>query len=351
MAQATAKDVARQAGVDPSTVSRVLNRPSSRHRYDEVTIQRIRAAARRLGYVPSRTAQALRTGKTLLLALLVSDISNPFFAELAAGIERRVRARGYRLLVCNTDESAAVQAGHLQELLSRGVDGVIVSPSGSEGLRPVMEAGVPLVSIDRRLPGLHVPHVGLDDVRAGQMLGEHLREVGYRQLGVVAPATKHDSSIRLRLQGLRQGLGQGGRVAWVADILHLAPLREAAAAVRDKLQTSRPEAVVGLNLLSSLATLEAVGQLRLDVPGQIGLAGIDDFAAAPFLQSPLTVVAQPIDAIAEETVAILLGPPKQGGNGPIHFLEPVLMKRASLRSRVRMQEMRNVCVDSHDFGQ
>lgn len=329
MARVTAKDVARAAGVDPSTVSRVLNGPGGSHRYDPATAARIREAAERLGYSPSPTARALRTGRSSLLGLVVSDIADPFFAELAAQVERRVSERSYRLVVCSTDERPERQQALLQELILRGVDGLIVSPAGPAGIRDVLESGAPLVTIDRPLRGMPVAHVGLDDLEAGRMLGEHLRAAGHTRAGVVVPAMGHDPSLQLRLRGLRMGLGSGGavvwRVSWPRTVGRLAVVEM----IREHLKADRPDVVVGMNSASSLAILQAIVALPIRMPDDLAVAGIDDFPAAAFVNPPVTVVAQPIEAIAHRAVWMLLDRPAAEEGGQVSLLPPLLIERAS----------------------
>ena len=306
--RATASDVARLAGVDPSTVSRVLNRAFDHHSYATETVDRVRRAAKKLGYRPSLAARGLRTGRTMLLGMVVSDIASPFFAELAARVERRARRHKYRLIVCNTDENPRWQAEHLAELISHPVDGLIVSPTGSRGCRRAVNAGVPMVTIDRRLPLPSVPHVGLNNLAAGRMLGEHLRDSGRRRVAVVMPSAK-DQPVRAdRLEGLRQGLAPTGSVVWVQETSVLMLHRSTRAQLRRRLEQSdpAPDAIVGLTQVSTLSAMEVLTQSGIAFPEQMALAGIDDFPAAALMRPAVTVVAQPIDQIAAAALDALI---------------------------------------------
>jgi LacI family transcriptional regulator len=341
MHRTTAKDVAAAVEVDPSTVSRVLHGNSPRHRYDPRTVRRIREAARRLGYRPSGTARALRTGKTTLIGLVVADIASPFFAELAGRVERHLRASGYRLVVCNTDEQADRQAALITELMSHPMEGLIVAPSGVEGLDEALAAGVALVTVDRpsRMKGSRggggIGHVGLDDELAGRMIGAHLSQRGHRRAGVILPDSPDDPGIGWRLMGLKQGLGLGGEVLWTVPGPRTSFSPDTSDAVCQRIREQKPDVLVGLNLASSLMALEAISRLELEVPQQIGVTGIDDFPAAAFWRPPVTVAAQPIERIADAAVNMLLeriGRPGQT-DARTHLLPPVMMERGSLKRR------------------
>lgn len=338
MTRVKAKDVAQLAQVDPSTVSRVLGRNNSSHRYDPKTVERVREAARHLGYRPSGMARALRTGKTMLVGMVVADIANPFFAELAGRIERHIRAAGYRLLLCSAQEQGELQNEQFAELIHHPVAGLIVSPVAQDGLREATELGLPLITIDRPTTLKGVSHVGLDDVLAGRMLGEHLRDLGYDSVGVVMPETAGDPGIEQRLQGLQHGLGTG-QIEWTVsapqatftfDDSHEATVSQ----VCQRFSAQPTQAVVGLNLDANLIAVESLFRMDAEIPQRVGLAGIDDFPAAPFLRPPMTVVAQPLEEIAARAVAMLMEQINATtSTAPTRrqLLSPTLIKRGSLR--------------------
>ena len=340
MANVTAQDVARLAGVDPSTVSRVLNRSFSRHRYTPETVGRIRKAARQLGYRPSLAARALRTGNSMLVALVVSDIANPFFAELAGSAERHAREQGYRLIVCNTQENPKWQAEHISDLVSRGVDGLIISPSGSNGLTAAAKVDLPVVLIDRPAPKGNWLFVGLDNVKAGQLLSKHLAKLHYKRVGLVMPQVATDPTLKQRLEGFKRGFGSSGRIIWVARVPAGSAMQaQARVVVRSRIQSSRrwPEAIVGLTNTCTLGTIEAMVDLGITWGESVGLAGIDDFPAASLLRPAVTEAAQPIEQIAANAVRLLLAymaKPKRPTGRKSVLLNPVFIRRDSLPDRL-----------------
>lgn len=352
-AAATASDVAKAAGVDRSTVSRILNRAFDDHRYAPRTIRAVEKAARELRYRPSNTALALRTGRTMLVGLVVADIANEFFGQLTAAIESALGTHGYRLMIGSTTEDPATQARHLDEMLHRKVDGLILCPAGSSGLKKTGDAGTPVVLIDRPLSRSALPFVGLDNHDAGRQLGEHLRGLGYRTVGLVLPAGGDDPTLRWRVRGLEAGLGEGGRIAWRHEVA-LRPDASDRQALAERLITTSAEpveALVGLTNDSTVTAMRALRDVGWRVPERVGLAGIDDFRAAELLDPPLTVVAQPITAIAQTACDTLLDAmsgraasgAESGAESVKHqdcLLPPQLVRRESLRRLTPTEESR-----------
>ncbi len=293
---ATAADVAAFAGVDRSTVSRVLRGDLKTHRYAPDTVKRVRRAAHTLGYRPSRIAQALRTGKTRLVGLLVADIANPFFGQIARHVERELGRHAYRLLICNTDQCDARQAEHIHDLIGRGVDGLLVAPTGAGGLRKAASHQVPLVLLDR--PATRgVRFVGLDNIDAGRQLGDLLQQRGYTDVMAVRADDAVDATLDLRYEGLAQSLAGVARLrrTTVQAMPTIHP------------QDHNVRAMVALNNDAAIAIYRWVRHHGHRIPADIGVAAFDDFPGAELLSPALTVIAQPMDQIAAQAVSRLVG--------------------------------------------
>lgn len=333
MAKVTSKDVGRLAGVHPSTVSRVMNRAFDKYTYDPETIARVEKSARQLGYRPSNAARALRMGKTMLLGVVVSDIANSFFGELASLIERYARAQGYRALICNTQDDPELQAEHLEDLAARHVDGIILCPSGLSGCERLLAADHPLVIVNRPALLGKAPYVGLNNHLAGKMLGDHLRKLGKNSIGVVMPEIPHHPTLIERFNGLLEGMAGQVNVQWtVSGPIDWLPV-EGKHLICEKIQQSSPavDAVVGLTSQSTLAIIHALGDLDLRIGSQMGVAGIDDFTAARVVRPGITVIAQPVYQIAQHATDLLVQR-MAGSDQPIQTLRvtPTLEDRGSL---------------------
>ena len=333
-------DVARRSGVDLSTVSRVLNRSFENHKYAPETVERVQNTAGELGYQPSFAARALRTGKTMLLGVVVSDIANSFFGEIASSLDECISGHGYRLLISNTSEDPARQAGHIDGMLAHGVDGLIVSPSGEDGLDRAVEVGVPVVTIDRPLPGSSLPFVGLDNKAATHLLAVKLKARGYRRVGVVVPESRTDPTLHERLAGLCSALeAEDCTLSWTVQIPPADDLqKEVKRVMSDKFRTEEglPDAVVGLSNVCTMGLLEALADCGLAWGASLGLAGIDDFSAAPLVRPSVTVVRQPVRRIAAEAFSLLLERMKNPGEGfaaATVLVEPEWTERESLPER------------------
>ena len=327
----SARDVARLAGVDPSTVSRVLRGKTVQHRYAPETIERVRRAAAELNYRPSLAARALRTGRSMMVGMVVSEVANPFFARLASHVERAAWDQGYRVVICSTNENAQRQEQQIADLASRGVDGLIIAPVAGACLGEFQA----VVAIDRPAEEKGIPYVGLNNEKAGRMLGKNLIKRGYRRIGVVIPATETDPTLQCRLNGLQEELGESGQIEWCLEVASdpQALPEIARQAINQIERDSLPDAIVGLTNWCTLGILEALRRLGIAWGEEVGLAGIDDFAAASILQPAITVVAQPIEAIATTATQLLLkriAATTLTEEQTTHLLEPIWIERESL---------------------
>ena len=169
----TIRDVARRADVAPTTVSRVINNSGY---VSKATRERVEAPIAELGYVPNTLARSLRFKKTSTLALVLPDITNPFWTTVARGVEDAASDRGFNVILCNTDESEAEQAKYLTVLLQKQIDGIVLAPARStaEPVELIQRQGVPVVVLDRHVPCAQVDMVRCDSVRGAYQLVRHL---------------------------------------------------------------------------------------------------------------------------------------------------------------------------------
>ncbi|MGW2597015.1 LacI family DNA-binding transcriptional regulator [Streptomyces klenkii] len=303
---ANIKDVAERAGVSVATVSRVLNGRSP----VAETRERVLAAVAELGYRPDAVARALRTARTRTLGLVISDLRNPFFTELADAVEQEARRLGYSLIIGNAGESTRQQDDHIRTLLDRRIDGLLVSSAGtgSAMLREAAGAGTPLVLLDRTVPGVAAPCVRAEGRAALTELAAHLAALGRRRPAViVAPAGTPVGDERLEL--FRAALAAHG-IALPPERVGASPdLRpEGGRQVMRRLLdlAEPPDAVLATDNLMALGALDEVRARGLRVPSDVALVAFDDVAWFAHLDPPLTAVAQPTRALGEAAVHTLL---------------------------------------------
>lgn len=302
----TLADVAADAGVSPSTVSRVLT--SSRPVGADVA-HRVRASAARLGYSGNGIARALRNRRTDTVGMVVPSILNPFFTSLVDSLERTLHGSGKQLLLCDSRQDPAIEAEHLRALVERHVDGIVVSPCDDEASIPAVArtaAAVPLVQLDRRVEVSGTDWVGLDDHRALGMLLEHLRDRG---AGVVAFVTSEmtNSSTIDRARGFRDNAAALGlEIASDGVVLGEFSIASGERGARTLMQGNRrPDAIVCADDLIAVGVLRACRAMGLLVPDDVQVTGIDDIELAGLVSPTLTTLAQPTARMAEEAVRLL----------------------------------------------
>jgi DNA-binding LacI/PurR family transcriptional regulator len=291
----TIEDIARQLGLSPSTVSRALNDSPL---ISERTRQRVRAAAEALGYRRNELARALTKGTLRFIGLLIPDITNPFFAEVARGVEDIASARRYGVLLCNTDESLAKEQQYAHFLREHQVSGLILtSPTVDDPcVQELLHTGTPLVLVSRITHVSEVSYVCTDDVQGAILAVEHLIRLGHRAIGFIGGPPEVTPNQR-RLQGYRQAL-QAHNLPFREEITrHGGSFTQEAGYIimKEYLQlNSPPTAVFAANDLIALGAIEAIVEEGLSVPEDVAIVGYDDIPFASLPGVELTTVAQPV---------------------------------------------------------
>jgi len=286
----TIADVAREAGVSSQTVSRVLNnkaeiKPETRRSVTEVI--------ERLGYRPSSIARSLATNRTHTFGLVVPDIANPFWPEIARGIEDVAWERGYHVFLCNTTEAPQREEAVLQLLEDKRVDGVIVAGSRlpDERLRPLIDRHPAAVLVNRVLPGGHAGSVRIDVSHGAKLATDHLLSRRRRCIALMAgPPTSQNS--QGHINGYTAALRAAGRDIDQQLIIPSAPYREDGLQATKTLLASRPDvdALYCYNDLIAIGVMQACSELGLRVPDDIAVAGNDDILLAGLVTPALTTL-------------------------------------------------------------
>jgi DNA-binding LacI/PurR family transcriptional regulator len=302
----TMGDVAARADVSKTTVSHVINETRF---VEEETKQRVLQAIAELGYRPSAVARSLTTNRTETVGVIVSDVSNHFFAEVLRGIEQVLRPENYALLVCNTAEILEREAHYLDLLLRQRVDGIIAAATSRRWnvLTEVEIQHMPVVFVDRSFEGLGGPFVGVDNRRGAYLGATHLVECGHRRIGILA-GFQRLSTMRERLAGFRQAL-QERDVSLPEEWVVTSPLSiEGGHEAMQQMLTlpERPAAVFINNNLLSLGALLAINELGLRCPEDVSAVGFDDHPWAAVSDPPLTVIRQPAQQVGRSAAQILL---------------------------------------------
>jgi DNA-binding LacI/PurR family transcriptional regulator len=329
---ATIKDVARRAGVAISTVSAVLNRSAP---VSELVISKVDKAIAAVGYVPHGAARSLRSGNSQLIGLIVPNIANPHFAAVAREIENICLTAGYMTVVYSTGQDSERESQVLKMLRVQRVAGLIVIPTRSDaehGSHLVGKINVPTVLLDMFVEGLPYDVIKTDNIEAGRLATDHLLGIGHRRIGIIVGiaglATSDD-----RLAGYLKAHAERG-VA-VEPGLQVAGNFDQAQAYQRTLEIlqrrDRPTALVAISNMMTLGLLFAVREIKLKVPADLSIVGIDDLEFAAVIDPPPTVVVTPILAMARRSIELLLKQivNKEAATGAWEIHQPHLLVRHS----------------------
>ncbi|RJQ84998.1 LacI family DNA-binding transcriptional regulator [Amycolatopsis panacis] len=297
---ATISDVAARAGVSTATVSRTLNGKST---VDPELAARVVTAAEELGYQPNGLARNLRRQETAVLALIISDVENPFFTALARGVEDLAQTSGYSVVLCNADENVDKERRYLDVALQERVAGVVLSPTGpATNVALLRRLGTPVVAVDRPLAGTDGDQVLVNTHRAARDATRHLMAGGYRRIGCLSgPAGVRTADDRLT--GYLDAVGEENalyrRASYRAEGARLA-----AGELLDL--ATPPDALLIANSTMAIGVLEALATRALRPGRDVGLVSFDDAPWATLIDPPLTVVAQPAYELGRAAAQLLL---------------------------------------------
>ncbi|MBF4570654.1 LacI family DNA-binding transcriptional regulator [Plantibacter sp. VKM Ac-2880] len=318
---ASVKDVAARAGVSVGTVSNVLNRPE---KVSPVTVERVHAAIDELGFVRNDAARQLRAGRSRSIGLVVLDVGNPFFTDVARGAEDRADTEGLSVLLGNSDESLDRERAYLDLFEEQRVAGVLITPLGDDldRLARLRDRGTPTVLVDRQTDDASFSSVAVDDVAGGRLAVEHLVSLGRRRIAVVGgPSTLRQ--VRDRLAGATQAVetAVAGGVDVQLETLETTSLtvlqgRAAGEAITGRPRDAWPDAVFAANDLLAMGVLQAFSMLgSVRVPEDIALIGYDDIDFASAAVVPLSSIRQPSALMGHTAVELLLREAAAGVGG------------------------------------
>jgi LacI family transcriptional regulator len=323
-------DVAAAAGVSVTTVSHVLNntRPVS-----EELRRRVQDAVAASGYSTNSVARALATKNTMLIGIVMSFLSNPFFAPLVSAIEKTARRRGYTLLLTDNHENAAEEAKQVKIMLDRRVDGMILAPASTNPepmLDLITQRGTPAVLVDR-FADQRFDEVGVENVEPTASLVAHLAERGHTRIALISGRAGLSTTAE-RIEGYRIGLERAG-LPYDKNLVRsggsqIEPATKAAVALLRL--PDPPTAMVAANNAMTVGALRGLRDIGVRVPDDVAVAAFDDFEWADLMSPGLTTVAQPIEDMGNLAAKLLIkriggyaGPPEQ------RTLPPVFRHRQS----------------------
>ncbi|MFC8530155.1 LacI family DNA-binding transcriptional regulator [Nocardia sp. NPDC057227] len=323
------KEVAAAAAVSVGTVSNVLNAPE---KVAPATVARVQQAIDRLGFVRNDAARQLKAGRSRCVGLVVLDIGNPFFSDIARAAQERAAAHDLVVLLGSSDDDPERERQYLETFDEQRVFGLMISPSGAgdERIGALRNRGIPVVLVDRDGNGTPFSSVAVDDIAGGDLAVRHLCGTGRRRIAVVGgPATL--SQIADRRTGARRAAAEHGVELEIWDTAAPTVLagRQVGERIADRPVGERPDAVFCVNDLLAIGVLQALTLRGVRVPADIALMGYDDIDFAQSAIVPLTSIRQPRAEIGSSAVDLLIAAAERGGEPEHVCFRPTLVERAS----------------------
>ena len=302
----TLNDVARLAGVSSMTVSRVIN--NSGHIGPE-TRAKVNQAIVELGYMPNVLARQLRSKRTKTIALVLTDITNPFFTTIARGVEDTARAQGYAVMFCNTDESEAEELEYVRVLIQRRVDGVLLVPAtdSSGSLQLLHKHGLPVVVLDRHVRSGQVDEVRTDSEAGAYLAIRHLIDLGHRRIAVLTGPADVSTSMD-RVAGYRRALAEESLEPDSRYILFGEYNDASGFEMTRRILAARPRptALFAANNFIAFGAIQALREAGLSIPEEMSIAVFDDLPQGWVFDPFLTVVSQPAYEIGRRATELML---------------------------------------------
>ena len=326
----TIVDIARAAGVSKTTVSRVLNGNFSQ--VTRETKEKVQAVISSLDYTPNALAQSLRSLKTDVIGIVLSDLQNPFWSAVLDGVERTCRSLGYSLMICNARKDAAIEEQHIKGLRNNKVDGIIINPTAKNQalFESLIENRYPIIALNRKIQGLPIETIAVDNVKGAFLATEHLIRLGRRRIAILVYPPGGVSPRLERIEGYISALNHYGIDVDDSLIRIVEDGKDAAKLATKRMLAGddRPEAIFSTNNLMSLEILEAIKESHIGIPHEMSFVGYDETAWSRLVDPPLTIVKQPAYEMGQLAATDLIRQIRSKhkiAQAKTHLMEPVLV--------------------------
>ena len=297
MGYVTLKQIAKAAGVSLSTTSRALN---GKMDVSEETREKILETARKLGYLPNRSALSLKKQKTYAIGVIVEDNSNPFWSEVLKGIEKTARKQGYHVILTNTDRNYRNEVENIKLLLERRVDGLLIVPNQEkyDDLKELKERGIPFVIMGRHVEGLETPMVYTNDIDGGYVATMHLIERGCKRIAFIGAQSYNTASIE-RCEGYKMALKEAG-IGIDRSLIKISTnsIRNGVMEVESSYDHLKEllndkvdfDGVFAYNDLMAFGVIKALKEANISIPDRVKVIGYDDIFYASIITPRLTTM-------------------------------------------------------------
>ncbi|MFZ2286311.1 MAG: LacI family DNA-binding transcriptional regulator [Bacteroidales bacterium] len=303
------RELAKLINLSTTTVSRVLNGKSEKYRISSKTAQRVIKAAQEYEYSPSKIARGLKMDRTDTIGLIIPDISNPFFADIAQSIEKEARMKGFSLILCDSGDDLNDEKELIGLLRSHKVDGMIIAPVGTrfEHIIQVYNSGIPIVVIDRCFPDINVPSITSDNYQGGYDAVNYLISLGHKKI-ICIQGKPESLPSKERLRGYIDACKEND-IKIDKDFI----MGDSFTIENGYRQTriifsmeNPPTAVFAFSNLISLGVIKAVNEMGMKIPDDISLISFDEQPYSAYLSTPMTTVSQKKSEIGQLSIDVLL---------------------------------------------
>ncbi|GAA4441237.1 LacI family DNA-binding transcriptional regulator [Pontibacter saemangeumensis] len=301
-------DIARQLNVSITTVSFILNGKAKEKRISDSLAEKVLKLVEEVNYKPNQLARSLRTGKTKTIGLMVEDISNPFFANIARLIEEKAYKQGYKIIYCSTEDDTGKTRDLISMFRDKHVDGYIITPpQGMKAdIQDLISDGFPVVLVDRYITGMEANYVVVDNLAGAFNATAHLVGQGYKKIAMVTTDSKQNQMLQ-RLEGYQKALESHELAPTVLAIPYRHDAEQMISEIMDFLSKRKDvDAVLFATNYMAIRGLEAISRLDLAIPADIGVVAYDDHDVFRFYKPSITAVAQPTEAIADQVINVML---------------------------------------------
>ena len=302
----TIRDVAKQAGVAPVTVSRVINNSGV---VSPKTRQSVQTAIDELGYIPNMLGPSLRSQQTMTLAFVVTDITNPFWTTVTRGVVDVAQTSGYSTILCNTDESEDKQEQYLQMLLRRRIDGILLVPASTspDPIKLIQKQGIPVIVLDRQVSDVDVDTVRADSEEGAYLLTLHLLSQGHKQIVMLAGPRSVSTALD-RVNGFRRAFNDSGLELNESQVIWGSFTQESGyqLAVKALDMSPKPSAFFAGNNFIAVGAQRALREMNYRIPEDMVLVAVDEIPPEFTIDPLLTVAKQPAREMGKEAARLLI---------------------------------------------
>jgi len=301
-------DIANKLNISKTTVSFILNGRAREKRISEELVERVLKFVKEVGYKPNSLAKSLRTGKSHIIGLMVENIADPFFANIARYIEDRAYKNGYRIIYCSTDNDADKTRDLIGMFRDRHVDGYIIAPpvGVEEDIAELLKDDLPVVLFDRYFPGIDCSYVVTDNLDSTYTATEYLVEQGYKKIAFIT-LESHQTQMQARLDGYKKALEQNNLDSYIKEVVFNQETKYMLEPIADFLKSNKDlDAIIfGTNRIGTCG-LKVIHNMGIRVPDDIAVISFDDHDVFELYSPSITAIAQPVEEIAANTINILL---------------------------------------------